>query len=53
MGWWTTFARTGHPGPDWPDVRTGGVQALAAAGMAPADIATKHNCSLWDSISRP
>jgi len=48
---WATFARSGNPGPEWPDVRTGGVQAVSAAGMAPVDIAAKHNCSFWDSIA--
>ncbi|WP_232666500.1 carboxylesterase/lipase family protein [Pseudonocardia sp. TRM90224] len=47
---WTAFARTGIPGPDWPDVRTGGVQAVSTTGMAPVDFAAKHNCGLWDSL---
>ncbi|MEJ3659172.1 carboxylesterase family protein [Actinomycetes bacterium KLBMP 9759] len=50
---WTTFARTGTPGPGWPDVRTGGVQALSAAGAAPVDVAAKHNCALWDALGSP
>ncbi len=50
IGWWTTFARTGSPGPDWPDVRTGGVRAISAAGVEPVDVAAKHRCELWDSI---
>ncbi len=50
---WATFARTGNPGPGWPEVRTGGVQALSAASMTPVDISAKHNCELWDSLSEP
>lgn len=51
ISWWTTFARTGNPGPGWPDVRTGGVQAISATGVVAVDVAAKHSCELWDSVA--
>ncbi|MCR6489085.1 carboxylesterase family protein [Amycolatopsis sp. OK19-0408] len=44
---WTTFARTGNPGPEWP--RTA-AQSLAPGKPATVDVAAEHNCSFWVTI---
>ncbi|MCO1661165.1 carboxylesterase/lipase family protein [Pseudonocardia humida] len=53
IGWWTTFARTGSPGPDWPPVPDGGVLSITAAGTAPVDLAVAHHCDLWQRVAPP
>lgn len=49
---WTTFARTGEPGPDWPAYRRGSATALslAIAGSGPVELAREHRCGFWRSI---
>ncbi len=50
VGWWTTFARTGQPGPDWPDATTGGLIDISTRGVGTADLAARHRCDVWRSL---
>lgn len=50
LDWWTTFARTGTPGPDWPRVTHGGVLAIAGDRIGPVDVAREHQCGFWRSL---
>jgi para-nitrobenzyl esterase len=49
--WWTGFARTGEPGPDWPTVPDGGVISITAGGVAPIDLAAAHHCDMWRTLT--
>jgi para-nitrobenzyl esterase len=52
IGYWTTFARTGDPGPQWPAYRRGTSKALsiAIARTAPVNLASTHRCGLWQTV---
>jgi para-nitrobenzyl esterase len=52
IGYWTAFARTGSPGPDWPAYRRGTSAALsvAIAGTGPVDLAGAHRCGFWHTV---
>jgi para-nitrobenzyl esterase len=52
IGYWTTFARTGDPGPHWPAYRRGTSTALsiAIARTAPVNLTTTHRCDLWRTV---
>ncbi|MEH1129065.1 carboxylesterase/lipase family protein [Micromonospora sp. CPCC 206061] len=52
IGYWTSFARTGDPGPQWPAYRRGTSEALSLsiARTAPVDLATTHHCDLWQTV---
>lgn len=45
--YWTTFARTGNPGPDWPTYRHGHGLSISAHQLAPANLAHTHHCGFW------
>jgi para-nitrobenzyl esterase len=47
IGWWTTFAATGAPGPDWPTFREGGAISISSAAAGPVDIGREHHCDFW------
>lgn len=53
IDYWTTFARTGDPGPQWPAYRHGTSKALsiAIAQTAPVNLAGTHHCGLWLTVS--
>ncbi|MFC0629364.1 carboxylesterase/lipase family protein [Kribbella deserti] len=48
-GYWTTFARTGVPGPEWSDFRSGSVLSVSTSEVGPIDLAKAHNCRFWRS----
>jgi para-nitrobenzyl esterase len=52
IGYWTTFARTGNPGPQWPAYRRGTSKALsiAIARTTPVNLARTHHCDLWQTV---
>ncbi|MEU5880755.1 carboxylesterase family protein [Spirillospora sp. NPDC047279] len=52
IGYWTAFARTGDPGPQWPAYRRGSSEALsiAVALTGPVDLAAAHHCGLWRMV---
>jgi hypothetical protein len=43
---WTTFARTGEPGPAWSADRTLRL-APEPVGIGPVDDAAEHQCAGW------
>ena len=47
IGYWTTFARTGSPGADWPLYRHGYAVSFTAERIAPVDLAREHECGFW------
>ncbi|MQA96362.1 MAG: carboxylesterase family protein [Streptosporangiales bacterium] len=47
---WTDFARTGDPGPEWPRYRDGTVLSITAGGTVPVDLAREHRCAFWRGI---
>jgi para-nitrobenzyl esterase len=49
IGYWTTFARTGKPGPDWPAYRHGTAVSLTVHRIGPVDLAREHRCGFWRS----
>lgn len=53
IGYWTRFAATGSPGPDWPAYRQGTALSLGADRIGPVDIAREHRCRFWRSIPPP
>ncbi|CAM3911841.1 carboxylesterase/lipase family protein [Kibdelosporangium persicum] len=52
IGYWTSFARTGAPGPRWPEYRRGSatVMSLAIDDTGPVDLAGEHRCGFWRSV---
>ncbi len=52
IGYWTTFARTGDPGPGWPAYRggTATVRSLAIANPDPVNLDREHHCGFWSSV---
>jgi para-nitrobenzyl esterase len=44
VGYWTTFARTGNPGPGWPAYHHGTALSLSIGRIAPVDVARDHHC---------
>lgn len=52
IGYWTAFARTGDPGPQWPAYRSGTSKALsiAIAQTGPVNLARTHNCAFWRTV---
>ncbi len=50
IGWWTTFAATGAPGPDWPTFREGGAISISSAATGPVDISREHRCEFWRGL---
>lgn len=53
VGYWTTFARTGQPGPGWPEYRPGKALALTADHIGVVDVARAHQCGFWLRPSAP
>ena len=53
IGYWTTFARTGNPGPQWPAYRRGTSTALslAIARTGPVNLADTHHCGFWQTVN--
>lgn len=49
IGYWTRFAHTGSPGPDWPAYRHGIALSFAVDRIAPVDVARNHDCGFWRS----
>jgi para-nitrobenzyl esterase len=52
VGYWTSFARTGHPraqhAPRWPRYRDADdVLNLAPGAVAPVDVAARAHCDFW------
>lgn len=47
IGYWTTFARTGKPGPDWPGYQRGTALSLAVDHIGMTDVARAHQCEFW------
>jgi para-nitrobenzyl esterase len=50
IGYWTAFADTGDPGPDWPAADGTTVLRIDAAGSRPVDLAAEHRCAFWRSL---
>ncbi|MFI7610990.1 carboxylesterase/lipase family protein [Nonomuraea terrae] len=52
IGYWTAFARTGDPGPQWPAYRSGTSKALSIAieRTGPVNLARTHHCGLWKTM---
>lgn len=49
-GYWTTFARTGVPGPEWSAVRNGSALSLSVDEITRIDLAQEHSCGFWQSL---
>jgi para-nitrobenzyl esterase len=49
VSYWTTFARTGNPGPDWPAYHHGSALSLSIGRIGPVDLARDHQCRFWES----
>ena len=49
IGYWTAFAATGSPGPDWPAADGATVLQIDAEGSRPIDLAAEHRCDFWRS----
>ncbi len=50
IDYWTTFARSGQPGPDWRPYRRGTALSIAADQIAPVDVAREHRCAFWRTL---
>jgi para-nitrobenzyl esterase len=50
IGYWTAFAATGSPGPDWPAATGSTALQIDAAGSRPIDLAAAHRCAFWRSL---
>lgn len=52
IGYWTAFAKTGDPGPQWPAYRSGTSKALSIAidWTGPVNLARTHHCGLWKTM---
>jgi para-nitrobenzyl esterase len=50
IGYWSTFARTGHPDPGWPAYHDGAALSLAINGIGSVDVAHDHHCGFWRSL---
>lgn len=48
-GYWTTFAHTGSPGPNWPAYDGATALSLALDRTEPVDLAVEHRCEFWRS----
>ncbi|WP_460354763.1 carboxylesterase/lipase family protein [Actinoallomurus acanthiterrae] len=49
IGFWTRFARTGAPGPQWSEYGRGTVLSFRADHIAPVDLSAEHQCGFWRS----
>jgi para-nitrobenzyl esterase len=49
-GYWTTFAHTGNPSPDWPAYQDGIALFMAVDRTAPIDLASEHRCDFWQAL---
>lgn len=47
---WTTFAKTGRPGPDWQRYRQGQALSLSTATPEWVDVARTHRCGFWRAL---
>jgi para-nitrobenzyl esterase len=50
---WTTFARTGRPGPGWATYRHGQALSFSTERIAPVDVDREHRCGFWRSLATP
>jgi para-nitrobenzyl esterase len=50
IGYWTAFAATGDPGPDWPAAGGTTVLQIDAEGSRLIDLAAQHRCDFWRSL---
>jgi para-nitrobenzyl esterase len=48
IGYWTQFARTANPGPDWPKYRYGTAISFTADRIGPVDVAREPHCEFWN-----
>jgi para-nitrobenzyl esterase len=49
-GYWTAFAHSGRPGPDWPLYRDGTAYSIAVEGSGPVGVGREHRCDFWRSV---
>jgi para-nitrobenzyl esterase len=49
IGYWTTFARTGNPGPDWPIYQHGTALSFSIGRIEPVNLVREHRCDFWRS----
>ena len=50
---WTTFARTGAPGPGWPAYRDHRALSLSTDGTHRVDLDEEHRCRFWADLPEP
>jgi para-nitrobenzyl esterase len=50
--YWTTFARTDTPGPDWPPADTG-TMLIASGRIGTIDLSAAHHCDFWRTVPAP
>ncbi|WP_177242687.1 carboxylesterase/lipase family protein [Amycolatopsis marina] len=52
IGYWTTFARTGQPGPQWTRYRPGtsAARSFAFEGATQVNLTRTHRCGFWRTL---
>jgi para-nitrobenzyl esterase len=48
--YWTGFAHTGQPAPEWPTYRAGTAISITMDKVTPVDLAAEHRCGFWQTI---
>ncbi|TDC04924.1 carboxylesterase [Nonomuraea longispora] len=50
VDYWTSFAKTGVPGPDWPAYDRSTVLSISAKGVTPINLSAEHHCGFWKRL---